>query len=91
MNPGLQRSLHDIRIYVSPFLMMALLLAVTSIPGESSGIPRDAGLFSRPISHLVSLFSLIPPTVHDILHVPGFMMLAWTLYLPLRRWLKPTP
>ncbi len=91
MIPELYRRHRDIRIYLLPLLMMALLFAGSSIPGEPSGIPRDASLFGIPIAHLFRLFSLVPPTVHDILHVPGYMLLAWTLHAPLSRWLKPTP
>ncbi len=90
MTPDPRRKLREIGSYLSPILVMGLLLAVSSIPGESSGIPRDAGLLNGPVAWLLRLFSMIPPLVHDILHIPGYLVLAWSLYLPLSRWVTPT-
>lgn len=91
MNPGSYRGLHNIQLFLFPFLMMVVLFAGSSLPGDSSGIPREAGLFGDTIEYLVRFFSLIPPTVHNALHVPGYLLLAWALYIPLRLWLKPLP
>jgi VanZ family protein len=90
MDQGANRRLRDILIYLAPFLVMVLLFIVSSIPGDPSGIPRDSGPFKSQLTQLTRLVSLVPAMVHNILHIPGYLLLAWTLYLPLGRWLKPT-
>lgn len=50
--------------------VMAGLYAVSSIPGEP---PADPGLIDQA-------FSWFSPTVHNLLHVPAYALLAWTLF-----------
>lgn len=49
---------------------MAGLYVASSIPGE---IPEEPTIIQ-------SIFSWFPPTVHNILHIPAYALLAWTLY-----------
>lgn len=64
---------------------MIALFSIASVPGEKPTVLQDSGLLSRLLAHAAELFSLIPPVVHNILHVPGHALLAWTLYWPLAR------
>jgi hypothetical protein len=65
--------------FIWPICVMIGLYAVSSIPGE---IPDDPTMIH-------SIFSWFPPTVHNILHIPAYALLAWTLYRCLLSCLSP--
>lgn len=56
--------------FIWPIIVMVGLYAVSSIPGETPVDPT--------IIH--SVISWFPPTIHNILHIPAYALLAWTLY-----------
>lgn len=56
--------------FIWPLAVMIGLYAIASIPG---GLPDDP-----TIIHAV--FSWFTPTVHNILHIPAYAVLAWALY-----------
>lgn len=68
---------------VWPLLVMAALFVVSSVPGVPT--PEDAEE-SAPIA---GLFSRIPSIVHNALHVPGYALLGWTLFLAFIRGRSP--
>lgn len=65
--------------FLWPIAVMTGLYAVSSIPGEPPDNPM--------IIHAV--FSWFSPTVHNILHIPAYALLAWTLYRCLLPYLRP--
>ena len=69
----------NILSFLWPIAVMIGLYVVSSIPGEPPDDPT--------IIHVV--FSWFSPTVHNILHIPAYALLAWTLYHCLLPYLRP--
>lgn len=65
--------------FLWPLSVMIGLYVISSIPGEPPDDPT--------IIHAV--FSWFPPTVHNILHIPAYAVLAWTLCRCLFPYLHP--
>ncbi len=65
--------------FIWPLSVMIGLYAASSISGEPSGDPT--------IIHAV--FSWFSPAVHNMLHIPAYALLAWTLCRCLFRYLHP--
>lgn len=57
-------------LFIWPILVMIGLYFIASIPGQ---VGKDAPQFQI-------FFSWFPPAVHNVLHVPAYALLAWTLY-----------
>lgn len=53
-----------------PILVMVGLYFIASIPGE---VDKDA-------SRIQIFFTWFSPAVHNVLHVPAYALLAWTMY-----------
>lgn len=61
------------------FVMIGLFL-VSSIPGVMPDQPTVVN----------QVFAWFSPTVHNILHIPGYAVLAWTLFFCIHPHFRPT-
>jgi VanZ family protein len=70
MNGKRERRLPATLALLATAAVMAGLYAVSSIPGEPQADPTLVD----------QAFSWFSPTVHNLLHVPSYALLAWTLF-----------